>query len=153
MKTVIEKRVLQLNGGNVRTLLQDRKIGLEKESLRVACDGGIANTPHPYRLGSALTHPNITTDYSEALLEFVTPPFSCFDETLRFLDDTHRYVYSQLDNEILWSTSMPCVVDGDESIQIADYGSSNAAKNENSLPQRSRPSLWTHDANHCRGPL
>ncbi len=128
MKTVIEKRVLQLNGGNVRTLLQDRKIGLEKESLRVACDGGIANTPHPYRLGSALTHPNITTDYSEALLEFVTPPFSCFDETLRFLDDTHRYVYSQLDNEILWSTSMPCVVDGDESIQIADYGSSNAAK-------------------------
>ena len=77
-------------------------------------------------LGSALTHPSITTDYSEALLEFVTPPFQHFCETLDFLDDTHRYVYSQLDNEVLWASSMPCVVDGDASIPIAQYGSSNA---------------------------
>ena len=128
MKTVIERRVSQLNGGNIRALWQDRKIGLEKESLRVACDGRIASTPHPHKLGAALTHPNITTDYSEALLEFVTPPFSCIDETLKFLDDTHRFVYSQLDNEILWATSMPCVVEGDANIPIAEYGSSNAAK-------------------------
>ncbi len=126
MKSVIEQRVAQLLNSDIRKVLQQRKVGLEKESLRVAIDGGIAQTPHPTVLGAALTHPSITTDYSEALLEFVTPPFQHFCETLDFLDDTHRYVYSQLDNEVLWASSMPCVVDGDASIPIAQYGSSNA---------------------------
>ncbi len=128
MKSVIQHRISQLLDRDIRTLLKGRKVGLEKESLRVANDGRIAQTSHPKGLGSAMTHPSITTDYSEALLELVTPPFECFDETLKFLDDTHRFVYSQLDNEILWSTSMPCVVDGGASIPIAEYGSSNAAK-------------------------
>lgn len=126
MKSVIEQRVAQLLNSDIRKVLQQRRVGLEKESLRVGVDGGIAQTPHPASLGSALTHPSITTDYSEALLEFVTPPFQHFSETLDFLDDTHRYVYGQLDNEILWASSMPCVVEGDASIPIAQYGSSNA---------------------------
>ncbi|MCP4471121.1 MAG: glutamate--cysteine ligase [Gammaproteobacteria bacterium] len=126
MKSVIEQRVAQLLDSDIRMVLQHRQVGLEKESLRVAVDGGIAQTPHPPVLGSALTHPSITTDYSEALLEFVTPPFQHFCDTLGFLDDTHRYVYGQLDNEILWASSMPCVVDGDADIPIAQYGSSNA---------------------------
>jgi glutamate--cysteine ligase len=113
LKSVIEQRVAQLLNSDIRQVLQQRQVGLEKESLRVAADGGIAQTPHPATLGSALTHPSITTDYSEALLEFVTPPFQHFCDTLGFLDDTHRYVYSQLDNEILWASSMPCVVEGD----------------------------------------
>ena len=128
MKPVIEERVAQLLTSDIRKVLQGRKVGLEKESLRVAVGGSIAQTPHPVALGSALTHPSITTDYSEALLEFVTPPFNHFCDTLQFLDDTHRYVYSKLDNEILWATSMPCVVEGDASIPIAQYGSSNAAQ-------------------------
>jgi glutamate--cysteine ligase len=128
LNSIIEKRVAQLLDSDIREVLQQRRVGLEKESLRVAVDGGIAQTPHPTGLGSALTHPSITTDYSEALLEFVTPPFQHFRDTLDFLDDTHRFVYSQLDNEILWATSMPCVVEGDASIPIAHYGSSNAGK-------------------------
>ena len=124
----IEDRVAALLGHDIRKVLRGRRVGLEKESLRVATDGGIAQTPHPAALGSALTHPNITTDYSEALLELVTPPFHDFSDTLQFLDDTHRFVYSQLDNEILWATSMPCVVEGDASIPIAQYGTSNAAQ-------------------------
>ncbi len=128
MKSVIENRVSQLLSSDVREALQGRKVGLEKESLRVAVGGSIAQTPHPEGLGSALTHPSITTDYSEALLELVTPPFEHFNQTLQFLDDTHRFVYSQLDNEILWAASMPCVVDGDAGIPIAEYGSSNRAK-------------------------
>ena len=115
-------------GHDIRKVLRGCRVGLEKESLRVATDGGIAQTLHPAALGSALTHPHITTDYSEALLELVTPPFHDFSDTLRFLEDTHRFVYSQLDNEILWATSMPCVVEGDASIPIAQYGSSNAAQ-------------------------
>ena len=128
MVSVIEQRVARLLDSDIRSVLQNRKVGLEKESLRVAVDGGIAQTPHPAGLGSALTHPSITTDYSEALLELVTPPFNHFCDTLGFLDDTQRFVYSQLDNEILWATSMPCVVEGDASIPIAQYGTSNAAK-------------------------
>ena len=94
MSSIIEQRVAQLLDRDIRKLLQGRKVGLEKESLRVATDGGIAQTRHPQALGSALTHPSITTDYSEALLEFVTPPFHRFCDTLQFLDDTHRFVYS-----------------------------------------------------------
>ena len=126
MNDIIEQRVARLLSSDVRQVLQDRRVGLEKESLRVATDGGIAQTPHPVALGSALTHPSITTDYSEALLELVTPPFHHFRDTLQFLDDTQRFVYSQLEDEILWATSMPCVVEGDASIPIAQYGSSNA---------------------------
>ena len=128
MNPVIEQRVAQLLNSDIRQVLQGRKVGLEKESLRVAVGGSIAQTPHPAGLGSALTHPSITTDYSEALLEFVTPPFNHFVDTLQFLDDTHRFVYSQLEDEILWATSMPCVVEGDASIRIAQYGTSNAAQ-------------------------
>jgi glutamate--cysteine ligase len=128
LKSEFEQRVAHLLNSDIRQVLQNRKVGLEKESLRVAVDGGIAQTPHPPGLGSALTHPSITTDYSEALIELVTPPFNHFCDTLGFLDDTHRFVYSQLDNEILWATSMPCVVEGDASIPIAQYGSSNAAQ-------------------------
>jgi len=128
LNSVIHQRVDALLNCDIRKVLQNRKVGLEKESLRVATDGGIAQTPHPHKLGSALTHPSITTDYSEALIELVTPPFNHFCDTLEFLDDTQRFVYSQLDNEILWATSMPCVVEGDASIPIAEYGSSNAAQ-------------------------
>jgi len=128
LKSAIEKRAAGLLTSDIRKVLQGRRVGLEKESLRVAVDGGIAQTPHPRGLGSALTHPSITTDYSEALIELVTPPFHHFCDTLKFLDDTQRFVYSKLDNEILWATSMPCVVEGDASIPIAQYGTSNAAK-------------------------
>lgn len=103
-------------------------VGLEKESLRVNSDGQIAQTAHPSALGSALTHPYITTDYSEALLEFITPPFHEIDEALGFLRDLQQFVYNRLDNELLWSTSMPCVVAGESDIPIAYYGESNAGR-------------------------
>ena len=48
--------------------------GYERECLRVDASGHLAQTPHPLTLGSKLTHPWITTDYGEALLEFITPP-------------------------------------------------------------------------------
>lgn len=103
--------------------------GVEKESLRVTPEGRIATTPHPLALGSALTHPWITTDYSEALLEFVTPPQQSCWETLQFLCDVHQFVHPRLPaGEMLWATSMPCAVGGDASIPVADYGSSNLGR-------------------------
>ena len=106
--------------------LAGRRVGLEKESLRVDASGRIAGTPHPRALGSALTHPWLTTDYSEALLEFVTPPSTGSRAALDFLADLQTFVYQTIDDERLWATSMPCALAGAESIPIADYGPSNA---------------------------
>ncbi|MCP3851486.1 MAG: glutamate--cysteine ligase [Gammaproteobacteria bacterium] len=107
-------------------MLTGNQIGLEKESLRVNVSGGIAQTDHPKALGAPLTHPYITTDYSEALSEFITPPFSQITEGLDFLQNTQKFVYKNLKDEILWATSMPCVVAGESSIPLAQYGESNA---------------------------
>ncbi len=120
-----EHRVKSLQAAGERGLLTGSRHGLEKESLRVTADGHIAQTPHPAGLGSALTHPEITTDYSEALLEFVTPAFVDADSALHRLEELHCYTYSQIGDELLWATSMPCIVGGDQSIPIADYGHSN----------------------------
>ena len=56
--------------------LADSKIGLEKESLRVDKNGTISLKMHPEKFGSSLTNKYITTDYSEALIEIVSPPCS-----------------------------------------------------------------------------
>ncbi len=102
--------------------------GIEKESLRVNADGTLAQTPHPRALGSALTHPSITTDYSEALLEFVTPTHTDVDDLLADLFALHHFTYQNLEQEKLWVNSMPCIVPGEEHIPIARYGSSNIAQ-------------------------
>lgn len=107
--------------------LRGSLIGIEKESLRVGPDGKIAQTPHPVSLGSSLTHPYITTDYSEALIEFITPPLTDH-KALSYLHDIQVFVVNQLEGENLWAASMPCVVAGENSITIAQYGSSNLGK-------------------------
>ena len=126
MYQLFEKRLSHLINSGQQGLLCGGLIGLEKETLRVGKDGKIAQTAHPYALGSALTHPYITTDYSEALTEIITPPFSDLSQALQFLALTQAFVYQHLSDELLWATSMPCVVAGDTSIPIAQYGSSNA---------------------------
>ena len=102
--------------------------GLEKESLRVTQAGDIAQTPHPTALGSALSHPDITTDFSEALLEFITAPSEDISKLIETLNSLHRYTYQSIDDEILWTSSMPCMLSKDEDVPVAQYGSSNSAK-------------------------
>ncbi|TRX02936.1 glutamate--cysteine ligase [Candidatus Methylobacter oryzae] len=121
-------RLDQLNASGHQRLLCGGLKGIEKESLRISKDGFIAQTPHPKALGSALTHPYITTDYSEALIELITPPFADVKDSLDYLRNIHRFVYEHLDNEILLGASMPCGIDGDESVPIAEYGLSNIGR-------------------------
>ncbi len=119
-----------------RTLLETQpewlsqvRRGVEKEGLRVtAGDATLAQTAHPRGLGSALTHPAITTDYSEALLEFITPAYQSITETEQALADLHRFTARHLDKEIVWNASMPCIVHGDAGIPIAEFGSSNVGQ-------------------------
>jgi len=124
----INKRLDLIRNSQTQPLFRGGKIGLEKESLRVSDDGTIANTRHPVALGAALTHSSITTDYSEALLELITPPCRDAQSALRYLQEVQAFVYTQLDRELLWANSMPCIVSGERSIPVAQYGSSNAGK-------------------------
>jgi glutamate--cysteine ligase len=99
--------------------------GIEKEGLRVDNRGVLAKTPHPVALGSALTNPKITTDYSEALLELITGTQSSVQGLLHELEDTHRFVAQQLQDELIWNQSMPAHLPPEADIPIAWYGTSN----------------------------
>ncbi|AOA59710.1 glutamate--cysteine ligase [Acinetobacter larvae] len=101
--------------------------GIERESLRMQSNGYLSQQDHPAALGAALTHPHITTDYAEALMEFITPPLDSIEKTLDYLTDIHRFVFQHLpEGEKLWPLSMPCMLDNDENnIRLAQYGRSN----------------------------
>ncbi|RIK97887.1 MAG: glutamate--cysteine ligase [Burkholderiales bacterium] len=109
-------------------VLRSLRRGIEKESLRTGRDGRLALTPHPIALGSALTHPHITTDFSEAQIELITGVHVDADGCLAELTELHQFVYRQLGDEILWSASMPCGLPADDEIPLARYGSSNLGR-------------------------
>lgn len=127
MSSQLHHRIDALNTAQGRRILTEIGRGIEKESLRITPDGKLAQTAHPAALGSALTHSSITTDYSEALMEFITPVSQSIDASLRTLEEVHTYVYQHLGDDILWSASMPCIMTGDDGIPVAQYGSSNVA--------------------------
>lgn len=102
--------------------------GIEREALRIRPDGRLASTDHPDFFGSALSHRWITTDFAETLLEFITPVDTDVDTLLTYLRDIHRYVVRNLGDERLWPLSMPCVIDANHDIKIAQYGNSNIGR-------------------------
>ncbi|MCC2633882.1 MAG: gshA [Ramlibacter sp.] len=108
--------------------LQGIRRGIEKESLRATPAGALALTPHPAALGSALTHPNITTDYSESQLELITGVHGSVEQCLEELTQVHQFTYRALGDELMWVSSMPCVLPTDETIPIGRYGSSNVSR-------------------------
>ena len=99
-------------------ILNCSKVAFEKESLRVI-NSSISQHPHPELLGSALCNHYITTDFSEAQLELVTPPFNDKIKGLRFLEDIHHFVSCNIEDEILWPFSMPVAINAEEEIPIA----------------------------------
>jgi len=124
----IKRRIERLAKSGASGVLAGGLKGVEKESLRVTPDGHLAHSPHPGPLGSAMTNKFITTDFSEALLEFVTPATKHTWETLRILCEIHQFTYQGIGDELLWVASMPCVMTGDQDIPLARYGSSNVGR-------------------------
>lgn len=105
--------------------------GVEKESLRALPSGGLALTPHPVGLGSALTHSQITTDFSESQVELITRAHGNVQSVLDDLTELHQFTYRVLrdaGDEMLWASSMPCGLPTDETIPLARYGSSNIGR-------------------------
>jgi glutamate--cysteine ligase len=125
---VFQKRINRLINDGSPDILQGGLKGVEKESLRVSPDGFLSQDPHPAALGSALTNRFITTDFSEALLEFVTPASVNTWETLRMLCDLHQFSYARMGDELLWVNSMPCQIPPDREIPLAQFGKSNVGR-------------------------
>ncbi len=109
-------------------ILKGIRRGIERETLRVTKNGKLAVTKHPKHLGSALTHYWITTDFAEALLEFITPVCDDFNYLFTVLRDIHRYVVRNLGSERMWPLSMPCFIGIDKNITLAQFGSSNIGR-------------------------
>ena len=125
MSELLNRRLALLGKREHLSLLEQCLHGIERECLRVTNEGRLAQTPHPEALGAALTNEQITTDYSESLLEFITPALPNPADTLSSLDKIHRFAYTKLGSEYLWSPSMPCPLPAEEDIPIAYYGTSN----------------------------
>ncbi|AVV83423.1 glutamate--cysteine ligase [Shewanella putrefaciens] len=111
-----------------RTALLGMLRGIEREALRIDVAGYLALDTHPLELGSALMHSRITTDYSEALLEFITPVNNKVEPLLEGLTETHAFSVRHLHGQRLWPVSMPCYVKDEHNIPVARYGSSNTGK-------------------------
>jgi glutamate--cysteine ligase len=126
--SALKEQLDQLAASGATTHLKEMLHGIEKEGLRVLPDGHLSQQPHPKGLGSALTNDHITTDYSESLLEFITPVFEDPAKAIHFLEDLHRYGYQHLSDEVIWAGSMPCTIDSADEIPIAEYGTSNIGK-------------------------
>jgi glutamate--cysteine ligase len=118
-----EKRLRRL----APEILESLRRGIEKEGLRATPDGMLAATPHPAGLGSPLTHPHITTDFSESQLELITGVHATADACCDELTEIHQAVYRNIGDELLWGMSMPCTLPADDAIPLARYGNSNVA--------------------------
>ena len=104
--------------------------GIEKESLRTAPTGVLAMTPHPRSLGSALTHPHITTDFSESQVELITGVHAGVEDCLAELQEVQKATFQALGEETLWVSSMPCGLPADDAIPLGQFGTSNVGQSK-----------------------
>ncbi len=124
IQSIPEALTLRENAPLLNSILR----GVEREALRVSPSGDLSLKPHPSSLGSTLTHPLITTDFSEALLEFITPPTHRLEDLFQHLENVHRFTTRQMGDELLWTNSMPCSLPEEQDIPVGQYGSSHNGK-------------------------
>jgi len=131
MSEAFEKNLLVLDKPENHSFFRLFSHGVERECLRVNANANLSDLPHPEKLGSTLTHPNITTDYSEALLEFITPTFIDLEDGFELLSSIHSFTLKNMpDQESLWMLSMPPMMPSDDKIPVAKYGTSNIGKSK-----------------------
>lgn len=128
MSQLFSERIAALQSAPWNSTITGIRRGIERETLRIKPDGRLSQSDHPVALGSALTHPLITTDFSESLLEFITPAQTSIEVTIAQLADIHKFALSQLGQEQLGSGSMPCFIEHQDEIRLAYYGTSNVGR-------------------------
>ena len=127
--STLQQRIAALPAERLRGMRR----GIEKEGLRVLPSGHLALTPHPQALGATLTHPSITTDYSESQLELITGAHASVQACLAELTELHQFVHRVLarqpsGGELMWASSMPSMLPPDETIPLGRYGGSNIGR-------------------------
>ncbi len=150
---VFERRLSGLVNARERGVLTGGLKGVEREALRITPDGRISQTPHPRALGSALTHAHITTDYSEALIELVTPPFPSTWELQQYLCDVHQFVYSELGRGTALGDQHALRDQGRRRDPDRPLRQFEHRTHEARLPGRPGPALRADDAGDLRGSL
>lgn len=128
MSQLFSERIAALQSASWNSTITGIRRGIERETLRIKPDGRLSQLDHPRALGSALTHPLITTDFSESLLEFITPAQTDIELTVAQLTDIHKFALSQLGDEQLGAGSMPCFIEHQDEIRLAYYGTSNVGR-------------------------
>ncbi|MDV6317082.1 glutamate--cysteine ligase [Idiomarina sp. HP20-50] len=128
MQATFQAVIEKLKQSGKAAVWQGIQRGIEREALRIKENGTLAPGDHPQELGKTLTHPTITTDYSENLLEFITPVATDIETTLEQLRDIHCVTYKAIGEELLWPMSMPCYIGSDDDIRIAKYGDSHSGR-------------------------
>ncbi|WP_058484900.1 glutamate--cysteine ligase [Defluviitalea phaphyphila] len=122
-------KILNLfDSDNKVNLLLDGMWGLERETHRITNTGDIALTNHPKELGDKLENPNITTDFGESQLEFITFPYNSLEKVYEELKSLHIKTEEILKDEILWSMSMPPRLPKEEDIPIAKFNNTEEGK-------------------------
>lgn len=96
--------------------------GVERETLRIDREGKLALTKHPKVFECKISHPYITTDFSESQIELITPTVNTVEETYSFLNLLYDITALEIKDELLWPQSMPCSIPEDDFIPVADYG-------------------------------
>lgn len=128
MSDIYNRRLSLAGQPAALSLLNQCLHGIERETLRVTPAAELSLQDHPAELGSTLTHGSITTDYAEPLLEFITAAHANSADTLQELDEIHRFTQGMLQDELLWSPSMPCRLPDEQDIPIARYGDSTVGR-------------------------
>lgn len=126
MSKAFQDSLKKLSDLNLIDFSKFSKRGIEKESLRVN-NANISSSDHPKSLGAALTNPFITTDFSEALLELITQKSSSIEKSLSDLKLILAFTHQNID-DVIWPGSIPCSIQNEADIRIANYGTSNSGR-------------------------
>src|SRR5258706_2437391 len=150
---LFERRLAALVNRRERGALAGGRRGLEREGMRVTPAGRVSARRHPRALGSALCNPHITTDFSEALLELVSPTFTDNAALVKYLGDLHHFVARFLGDELLWAGSMPGEIAGEAEVPIADYGRSHRGQFKEVYRRGPQERAQPEAAADTRGPV
>lgn len=102
---------------NLQREFMQGTFGLEREALRVHEDGRIALSDHPTILGNRSYHETISTDFSEAQPELITPVCHSVDDMYKQMQALEKVMMLSLpEDEYLWTYSMPAILPEDESL-------------------------------------
>lgn len=117
MADKFKKMLKYIEGNDKSDLLLKGNWGIERETHRIDRDGDIATTPHP----KCLTSDQVTLDFAETQLEFVTKPRRTLNEVMEELEEIHERANGAIGDELMWPLSMPPRLPEDSKIPIAKF--------------------------------